>query len=292
MNLIKYGLGLLTLLSISCNLDDTIPDRRNDKILVKEIVTENPYNKNTYKQNTFIKYNRNAFVTNIKTDIEYYDEQFLPDGTVNKGIAKINKTQTIHYKKDSLIDRIVTETGSLQEIKKFRYNDLNLIIAIEETNLNTHFKYNELGLVDQVKIMDKEDSWVYYTDNIYYDEQGNLLSFFHCKTTSSGCGIKFNIELYNQQHPFVNSNINLSFYDELRQIKGKDTEGYASSELLYNFEYVYKGKKAIKSIIHNNTYNSVYYDNYEITETNGDFISAYYREAKWLPRVNVYYNFY
>lgn len=291
MNLIKYGLGLLILLSISCNSDDGV-DLRKEKVLVREIFTENPYNKNTYKQNTFLKYNQNAFVSNIKTSIEYYDEQFLPDGTVNKGIVKINKIQTIHYKKDSLIDRIVIESDSLQETKQFRYNDLNQITVIEEINLNTHFKYNELGLVDQIKIMDKANSWVYYTEDLSYDDQGNLLSLFHSKTASSGYGIRFNIELYDLQHPFINTNINLSFYDELRQILGIDVGGFSSSELLYNFEYVYKGKKAIKKIIHNNSNSPIYYDTYDIVGTNGDLISAYYREAKWLPQVNVNYNFY
>lgn len=291
MNIIKIGLGLLLLLTISCNSDDGI-DLRKDRVLVKEIVIADLHNKKNYKENTLIEYNKNAFVTKITAKVEYYDEQLLPNGQINRGIFKVNKTQTIHYKKDSLIDKIVIQTGSLQETKEFVYNDLNQIVTIEETNLNTHFKYNELGLVIEITTIDKRDSWTNSIEKITYDEEGNLLYLIHSIPPFEDYNYRFDIELYDLQHAFVNTNINLSFYDELRQTKGWKGISFSSPNLLSNFEYVYKGKKAIKKITHNDTYSPIYYDNYEVMEVNRNFISAYYRDAKWLPKVHVYYKFY
>lgn len=291
MNLIKYGIGLLFLLTISCNSDDGI-DLRKDKVLVKEIVIADLPNKKNYKENTFIEYNKKALITKIKTDISYYDPRLIPDGTFNKENTVVDKTQTIYYTKDTLIDKIVIKTDSLEETKKFQYNDSNQLISIEEADSNTHFKYNSYGLVDEIKVIDNKSLRVLSVENITYDSEGNIVKLYHNEYSSDEYGYEFIFEVHDYHHSFVNTNINLLFQDNLRQHLGSIMAFVTIPMLLHNFEYVYKGKKAIKTFKYNSIYDSHYTDFYEIIEANGNLVSFYYRKNSNLPDVHVYYNYY
>lgn len=285
MNIIKHGFGLLFLLTISCNSDDNINKKK--KLLVKEIVSENLRNNKSYKENTFIRYNKNSLITSIKSNISYTG--WLWEGGYFHSIKdfEIIKNQVVFYKQDTLIDKIVINTGSIQEIKRFHYNDLNQISSIEESNTTTQFKYNNLGQVDEIKIIDKRYSEPLSVENILYDGEGNILRLFHNENSTQELGNDFFFELDNNQHSFVHTNINLSIYDELRQQQGIWMSNFTMSRLLYNFEYVYKGKKSIRKIK-----SPIYSDSYETIETNGDLISFYYRKHSYLPDIHVYYKYY
>lgn len=290
MNLIKYGIGLLFLLTISCNSDDGI-DLRKDKVLVKEIATEYLENKKIYNEHSIIEYNRNAFVSKIKSKTNFtipFDEYF---NRVDEYVEK-EVTQSFYYKKDSLIDKIVTETGSIKETKEFVYNDLNQLMSVEEANLTTNFRYDNKGMVDQIKVIKKNTNNLLSTQDITYDNKGNLYQLIFRNLYSSEDQYHlFLFELDDYQHSFVNTNINLSIQDEVRKnLKINHNDSFET--ILYNFQYIYKGKQAIKSFqnIRNNVSNYVHTN--EVIETHGDFISFYYRTTTNLPSLHVYYNFY
>ena len=125
MNIMKIGLGLLLLLTISCNSDDSI-DLRKDKVLVKEVISFNAINPESasYKEILSFSYNKQALLRTINLNLEYIDRySYDPetDSFPNK-LIKSKTNSSFLYNDKNLIEKEIRIIDGEKFIKKFIYN--------------------------------------------------------------------------------------------------------------------------------------------------------------------------
>lgn len=246
MDIIKIGLGLLLLLTISCNSDDGI-DLRKDKVLVKEVMIFNSINPESasFKETLSFSYNKQAFVNTINTDLEYIDlYSYDPetDRFPNKTI-KSKTNSSFLYNDKNLIEKEIKVIDGKRLVKKFTYNQEDQLIAIEEEHKTTTFYYNNFNLVGQIDMVYHSIDFPNSHHIIQYHEDGNIKEVYYTNLNES---FYSEFDLFDIKTPFAASNINLSLKLFNNQYKFYNRVKFP--DFLDNFEFVYKGNKLLKTM--------------------------------------------
>lgn len=130
-------------------------------------------------------------------------------------------------------------------------------------------------MANKIEIFYKNNQLPNSQQSITYDPNGNIKELYY---NNNQIAFTRNYKVSNITSAFINSNINLSLHNPDKNVASLYIQAASESDVLENFEYVYKGNRALESInseINPTCHFFKYHNLFEDLPTNALYLSCF-----------------